>query len=421
MFAAMIAFGFVACKEEPPVPAASATFTVTVENVLPQVSYLFSGGTGLIMPGASESFTFNAGKGSYLSLATMFVQSNDLFYGFDDTGLALYDMDGNAITGDVTASIDLWDAGTEVNEEPGTGANQAPRQTGPNTGTDENGVVQLVSATGDGFTYPADGEIIQIEIAHDGGTEFTVTINNISNTASLGTPFAPGAWVIHNDGTPIFEDGIATTNGLEGIAEDGANSTLVDAFATASGYSSPFAPGVYAIHEAGLKAIFTNGEGDRGEGLEGLAEDGDPATLNTSLEGVTGISANGVFNTPEGASAAGPLLPGNSYSFTFTAEAGDYLSLATMLVQTNDLFYGFADGGLALFNGDIPVEGDVTASIDLWDAGTEVNEYPGAGNNQPVRGGGNSGPAENGNVQVVSDGFTYPAVSEGIKISISAQ
>ena len=48
--------------------------------------YLATGTVGgLIMPDNEMSFSFNAGKGHYLSFATMFVQSNDLFYGFGDT------------------------------------------------------------------------------------------------------------------------------------------------------------------------------------------------------------------------------------------------------------------------------------------------------------------------------------------------
>ena len=89
-----------------------------------------------------------------------------------------------------------------------------------------------------------------------------------------------------------------------------------------------------------------------------------------------------------------------------------------MLVHTNDLFYAFGEGGIALFSNGVAVEGDVTNDVLLWDAGTEVNEYPGAGNNQPVRGGGNSGPAENGVVQEVNDGFTYPAVNNSIRVTL---
>jgi hypothetical protein len=44
------------------------------------------------------------------------------------------------IAGDITSQILLWDAGTEVNEEPGLGPNQAPLQPAPNTGPVEHGV-----------------------------------------------------------------------------------------------------------------------------------------------------------------------------------------------------------------------------------------------------------------------------------------
>ena len=71
-----------------------------------------------------------------------------------------------------------------------------------------------------------------------------------------------------------------------------------------------------------------------------------------------------------------------------------------------------------LSEGSPPPSGDITDQLLLWDAGTEVNEYPGAGNNQPVRGGGNSGETENGLVQVVNDGFVYPSVSDAIRVTI---
>ena len=68
------------------------------------------------------------------------------------------------LKGDVTDMIKLWDAGTEVNEEPGVGPNQAPRQAAANTGPDENGVVHIVD---DGYVYPAVKDAIRVTVMND--------------------------------------------------------------------------------------------------------------------------------------------------------------------------------------------------------------------------------------------------------------
>ena len=415
---------FAACDnddEQPEPQRQSATFQVTIENTLPSFPFLASAGTGLLMPGESSTFSFHAGKGTYLSFATMLVQTNDLFYAFDEQGIRLYDDNGVAISGDVTAEILLWDAGTELNEQPGIGPNQAPRQAGPNTGDTENGTVLPITSINDGFSYPATTDNIRVNIIHDGNTQFTVTLENISANSTLPSPLAPGVWVVHSEQNQLFTSGQPADEGLEDIAEDGNNTITLEGLTNNTGYTSPFAPGVFAVHEAGLYPIFEENASDAGQGLEALAEDGNPSSLNTAISNLSGVTANGVFNTPEGASQAGPLLPGQRYTFMVTAEEGDYLSLATMLVHTNDLFYAFDEGGIALFSNGLAVSGDISGSLKLWDAGTEVNEYPGAGNNQPARGGENSGPAENGTVRTVNDGFTYPSVADAIKISINVQ
>ena len=400
------------------IPIANATFKVTIENVFTPKLFQEHGTLGLLMPMDSESFSFNAGKGSFLSFSTMFVKSNDLFYGFADTGLALYDANGNPTTGDVTSQLVLWDAGTEVNEEPGNGPNQPMNQSGANMGMDENGVIHMVN---DGFTYPDTNSVIKVMVSHDGGTMFTVTITNISETATLSTPFAPGVWAIHNDQTKLFTNGMAASPGMEKLAEDGDNSMMDGFLSSNSGYFSPFAPGVFAVHQNNVMPLFTTNQPDAGNGLEALAEDGDPSALGTYLSSAGGVSESGIFNTPEGAGNPGPLMPNNSYSFTFTAQEGDVLNLALMLVQSNDLFYAFDDSGINLFNNGVAISGDMTSQIKLWDAGTEVNEYPGAGNNQPLRGGAGTGMDENGVVQLVNDGFTYPTINEAIKVSIEIQ
>ena len=110
-------------------------------------------------------------------------------------------------------------------------------------------------------------------------------------------------------------------------------------------------------------------------------------------------------------------MPGSSYEFSFDAEEGEYLSFATMLVQTSDLFLSPGEMGIALFTNGTPMSGDITSKVMLYDAGTEVNEMPGVGIHQPARL--NGGDDEGGNVRIVNDGFTYPSVSETVRITIT--
>ncbi len=416
---ATVGVGMIACDDDDPMTVPLTGFTLTIENVQTGKPYLESGTTGFLAPGESETVGFNAGIGTSLSLATMFVQSNDLFYGFDQEGMGLYDENGAAVTGDVSSQISLWDAGTEVNEEPGTGENQPPRQSGPNTGMDESGTVELVADVNDGFTYPSNESVIKVTLSHDGGSMFTMVIENISGGATLPTPFSPGVWGVHSASAMLYTQGSAAPVGLEGLAEDGANQEIADAVAATTGYASPFAPGVVVVHGQEVNPLFDMDVADRGQGLEGLAEDGDPGPLNTNVSMMDGVMSSVVFNTPDGESAPAPLMGGATYSISFEAAEGDYLSFATMLIHTNDIFFAVDEGGVALFSNGQGITANITDKISLWDAGTEVNEFPGAGNSQPARGGGNSGTDENGTVRVVNDGFTYPGVSQMIRVMIT--
>ena len=100
-------------------------------------------------PGAAYEFSIAAYPGQYLTFATMFVHSNDWFFAPDQDGIALFDADGIALSGDITEQIYLWNAGTEVDQTPGEGADQPPSQAGPNTGEAENGLVELVEGFSD--------------------------------------------------------------------------------------------------------------------------------------------------------------------------------------------------------------------------------------------------------------------------------
>jgi hypothetical protein len=115
---------------------------------------------GPALPGKSYRFTFMARPGDRLAFTTMFGQSNDVFFAPDENGIALFEK-GHPVSGDVTAKIMLWDAGTEVNEEPGFGPNQAPRQAAANTGPSERRAVGKVK---DGFLYPAVAQVLKVTI-----------------------------------------------------------------------------------------------------------------------------------------------------------------------------------------------------------------------------------------------------------------
>lgn len=388
-----------------------------------------------IGPGGAYEFSFSIGpntvpgSGAQLSLATMFIQSNDLFYAFRPEGLALYGEDGAPVTGDVTDQLFLYDAGTEVNEEPGTGPNQAPRQDGPDTGEEEGGTVAFIGDGEEdaaGFTYPSVADVVQVTLAHDGGTAFTVRIENVgAEVNGQPVPLSPGAWAVHSAAISFYEVGApasesAIGGGLEAIAEDGDPAPAAEALAPVTGITVPLSPGGYAVHTDAVQ-LFETGEA-ASQGIEDIAEDGIPAALAEMLDGLEGVRAAGAFAQPDGADANGPIGPGGSYSFEVEAEPGDRLSFATMYIQSNDFFYAFGEEGLALFDGGMPVSGDVTSSVALWDAGTEVDEEPGVGLNQIIRSAPDTGEDEDGVVTEVDgedDGFTYPPASEIIRVTVT--
>jgi hypothetical protein len=115
-------------------------------------------------PGQAFEFAFDATPGSRLTFTTMFGQSNDLFYAPGESGVWLFDKNKHPAHGDITWQVMLWDTGTEVNQEPGVGPDQAPRQKAPNTGAAENGVVQSIEKVKDGFQYPRTRDVLRVTI-----------------------------------------------------------------------------------------------------------------------------------------------------------------------------------------------------------------------------------------------------------------
>ena len=417
-------------------PKLEAELMITIENIAATKSYTASGvfntpvgasAPAPAFPGEAYEATFSAAPGAKLSFATMFVQSNDFFYAPDGMGVELFDSMGDQITGDITNQVMLWDVGSEMNQEPGLGADQAPRQAGANTGShDSNMMVRM--ASDDFGNLPAVTDVVMVTLTSMGATAFKLRIENVStgNTlmttdgGSVAVPLAPGVFVIHHDDNVLFTDGMSDDGyGLAAIAEDGDPSSLSNMLASDVGVTHLFAPGVYVLHED-ADPLFSAGMADRGDGLEHLAEDGDPSGLVASLASSSLYGMNGAFNTPTGAAGPAPLATGQTYSFVITATEGEYLSLATMLVHSNDLFVAPEGMGIRLFNDGSVITGDITDNFYLWDAGTEINETPGIGLNQaPRQAAANSGLDEMGSVHMVNDMYANPEVSDVLRITIT--
>jgi len=453
---AFLLVSFAACKDDDD-SQQSNNFTVTIENVVTPKSFFQSGQMAIpvggtapapIFPGDAYEFTVQAGAnvtpgdgGTRLSFVTMFVQSNDLFLAPDESGIELYDASGNPIgvsaPSDITDQILLWDAGTEVNEMTGS-ASQKPQQDAmaSDVGMDENGVVTEITGNSDGVnTLPNVNEVVKVTVLNQNGTEFLVRIENVSNSMTIATPamgagttaavpVSPIVWAVHTADNPFFTTGVAASEGVEDIAEDGFITVESARVTENTGLIVPLSPGVWAVHDDGVTPLFELGTTDFGEGLEAVAEDGTPTDLAEALSSKDRVISSGAFNTPVGASAPSAIGPGGSYSFDITASPGDRLSLATMFVQSNDWFYSFSEDGIALFNGDTPATGDVTSSLGLYDAGTEVDEFPGSGMNQVIRQGAANGGAVDSdtNVRTVTNPPANVEAKENIiKVTIVAQ
>jgi len=136
------------------VPGASA-FTIPVGADAP----------GPIGPGGAYEFTIQAVDGDKFDFVTMFIPSNDWFYTATDAdnSIDLF-VDGQPLAGVVPAAeFAIWDAGTEVDEEPGTGANQVQRQTAPNTG-DADPDTRVSSIAGRGQSVSLNGPVLRVTL-----------------------------------------------------------------------------------------------------------------------------------------------------------------------------------------------------------------------------------------------------------------
>lgn len=205
-----------------------------------------------------------------------------------------------------------------------------------------------------------------------------------------------------------FKVRIENVSNSEGLmAEDGSK------------YPFAVSPGLFVITTS--KMDFFKAGKKANAGLEAQAEDGNPEILAKKLLTKVGSAYMGIFNRPVGAETPAPILPNGVYEFTFRAQEGMKLNLIAMYGQSNDLFYA-PEKAIDLFVNGQALSGDITDRLMLWDAGTEVNQAPGIGDEQaPRQKAANTGKAENGRVVMVKDGFSYPNTKEVLKVTIVAE
>ncbi|HWK04616.1 MAG TPA: spondin domain-containing protein [Puia sp.] len=377
---ALLPIAFAACKKEHDNPPQAAT--ITVENVLNSEPLVESGtfqGTGspaLILPGQSVTITFSAAKGEALSFATMYGWSNDLFFAPANPGILVYDATGMPIEGDISDQVKLWDNGTRINQPPGANVNH------PGVADSKN-ITEVKGTDAQGNTYLAASALVKATLKYNGNSYFTLTLQNTSGGTANQTPMSPGVWSVSYivggnllNAAPLYTSGQPTANGLTSIAEAGNNSVLSAYIKGITGIFTPLSPILVVIYDGIDNPIYKTGEIDRGKGLKLLAQQGNADTLAAYLKGLPGVKSVYVLPAP----ATKVLLPvtadhaGGIVSQVLTVMKGDRLAIATMYGFSNDWFFASTGNGV-----DPTVKGDISSSIALYDDGTAIEQFPGAG------------------------------------------
>ncbi|MFI4883218.1 MAG: spondin domain-containing protein [Phycisphaerales bacterium JB064] len=148
----------------------------------------------------------------------------------------------------------------------------------------------------------------------------------------------------------------------------------VENLAPSGGFS--FSPVWLGFHDGSFNAFDAGTQARDLDGIQQIAELADASALGARFAmeqpgGVGAVLASGI--------GAPPFEPGESASMVY--DVGDatqnrFLTYASMVVPSNDLFFG-NDNALELFDAGGNFLGPITIDIygrDVWDAGTEVND-----------------------------------------------
>lgn len=370
------------------------TGTLTVENVTEVKDFVQSGtfkGAGdppVVVPGQSVSIKFNAGKGQHLAFATMYGASKDWFFAPENPGLKLYDDQGMAMTGDVSAQIKLWDNGSKDNMSGAVESKNISQVPGINAAS-----------------------LMKLDLAYDiEKSEFTLTIENTSGGTANETPFSPGVWAVSNtlDGSllnkmPFFEAGKMSNSEITQIAEGGNNEPAAMKAMANTGIISGLSPVVVVVYRGNENPIFKVGEKDSAHGLKELAQTGDATKLKTALSEMNNVKEVYVLGSE-------PIAPGAKEMIDIKGESSDKVGYVTMFGYSNDWFYANSSELM------LSAKGDLSSKTALFDNGTAMNQYPGAGNAQGLFGG--TQIVEDQAIKMVGNEFPIPAVDKVLKVTL---
>lgn len=155
---------------------------------------------------------------------------------------------------------------------------------------------------------------------------------------------------------------IAATLSAQNVSAQGLNSFEVTV--TNATNNVTFTP-IFAVTHTSASSLFEIGE-PASVALEDLAEGGSPAMLEANFDAIRNTVVE--IATAAGTPADGPFTAaGQTATFRISAHSGaDFLSMAAMLLPTNDSF-------MALNGVRLPDSGSVTYEAIGYDAGTELN------------------------------------------------
>jgi len=421
--AALLPLTLVACKKgntDSPDDSGEKT-TITVQNVLQSKPLVESGtfqgmDSPLIMPGQSVTIKFSAAKGEALSFVAMYGASNDLFFAPDNPGIQVYDAEGKPIEGDVSTQVKLWDNGTRINQKPGGTVNH------PGAAEEKN-ITEVTGSDAQGNVYLPASELIKASLKYDGNSMFTLTLQNTSGGTANETPLSPGVWAVSYivggdllNASPLYIKDQPTANGLSAIAETGNNMPLSTYVSNNTGIFTPLSPILVVVYNGIDNPLYKVGGNDRKEGLKELAQQGDASIIAASLKGKNGIKE--VYVLPAAnTTVLLPMIgdqPGSSVSQEIAVSKGDRVAVATMYGFSNDWFFATGADGI-----DPLKKGDMSTSIGLYNNGTAIDQFPGAGITQFNLAG--TPLTENEPIAAVPNPnafTTLPAISDIIKITV---